>query len=111
MSWSARCSIKVYTVHATYRTSIGGLEALACSALHCPGWTFRNPDDVASLFETIATPLDAHQQRRRGRRAVVVADEIDFDVVSDVLEINAVAPVNVTQAALPLLVDGGGLWR
>ena len=99
-----------HTVHATYRTSIGGLEALACSALHCHRMDVRNPDEVASVFETIATPLDVlinNAGVADGRWSSLT--EIDFDIVSDVLEINAVAPVRVTQAALPLLVDGGGV--
>lgn len=33
---------------------------------------------------------------------------IDFEMASTVLEVNALAPVRVTQAALPLLVEGGG---
>ena len=99
-----------HTVHATYRTSIGGLEALACSALHCHRMDVRNPDDVASLFETIATPLDVlinNAGVADGRWSSLT--EIDFDVVSDVLEINAVAPVKRGNAGCVALV--GRRWR
>ena len=34
--------------------------------------------------------------------------EIDFDIVSEVMEVNAISPVRVTQHALPLLANGGG---
>ena len=33
---------------------------------------------------------------------------IDFEVAGEVLEVNAIAPVRITQAALPLLAKRGG---
>jgi NAD(P)-dependent dehydrogenase (short-subunit alcohol dehydrogenase family) len=70
----------------------------------------RNPDEVASVIGAISTPIDVLVNNAGvadGRWSSL--SDIDFDVVSDVLEINAVAPVRITQAALPLLVDGGGV--
>lgn len=99
-----------YTVHATYRTNEGGLKALTCPALMCHRMDVRSSGDVASVIGAISTPIDVLVNNAGvadGRWASL--SDIDFNVVSDVLEINAVAPVRITQAALPLLVDGGGV--
>lgn len=99
-----------FTVHATYRTNEGGLKPLTCPALTCHRMDVRNPDEVASVIGAISTPIDVLVNNAGvadGRWSSL--SDIDFNVVSDVLEINAVAPVRITQAALPLLVDGGGV--
>jgi len=60
-------------------------------------------------METIGEPVDVlinNAGIADGRWASVEA--IDFDVATEVLEVNAIAPVRVTQAALPRLADGGG---
>ena len=97
-----------FTVHATYRTNEGGLKPLTCPALTCHRMDVRNRDEVASVIGAISTPIDV-LVNNAGVADGRWSSLSDFNVVSDVLEINAVAPVRVTQAALPLLVDGGGV--
>ena len=81
------------------------------------GATFVECDvtEIPTLRETLSTIID-----RRGAPAVLInnagiadgrwasVEAIDFDVATEVLEVNAIAPVRVTQAALPRLADGGG---
>ena len=98
-----------YEVHATYRTSKGGLEGLASSQLHEHQLDVRNEEAVKAMMVSIDTPLDVlinNAGVADGRWSSV--EEIDMDVVREVLDINAVAPLLVTQCALPLLTKKGG---
>ncbi len=98
-----------YEVHATYRTSKGGLEGLACSQLHEHQLDVRDEEAVKAMMASIDTPLDVlinNAGVADGRWSSV--EEIDMDVVREVLDINAVAPLLVTQCALPLLTKNGG---
>lgn len=98
-----------YEVHATYRTSKGGLEGLAYSQLHEHQLDVRNEEAVKAMMASIDTPLDVlinNAGVADGRWSSV--EEIDMDVVREVLDINAVAPLLVTQCALPLLIKKGG---
>ena len=98
-----------YEVHATYRTSKGGLEGLASSQLHEHQLDVRNEEAVKAMMASIDTPLDVlinNAGVADGRWSSV--EEIDMDVVREVLDINAVAPLLVTQCALPLLTKKGG---
>ena len=98
-----------YDVHATYRTSKGGLDGLACPQLHEHQLDVRNEEAVKAMMASINAPLDAlinNAGVADGRWSSV--EEIDMDVVREVLDINAVAPLLVTQCALPLLTKNGG---
>ena len=98
-----------YEVHATYRTSKGGLEGLACSQLHEHQLDVRNEEAVKAMMALINAPLDVLVNNAGvadGRWSSV--EEIDMDVVREVLDINAVAPLLITQCALPLLRKNGG---
>ena len=97
-----------YTVHATYRSNMGGLEGLNHPNVHCHRMDVRNTTEVSAALESISTPIDLlinNAGIADGRWASV--EEIDFETVSNVMEVNAIAPVRVTQLALPLLAQGG----
>ena len=97
-----------YTVHATYRKSTGGLEGLDHPNVHCHRMDVRNATEVKAALESISTPIDLlinNAGIADGRWSSV--EEIDFETVSNVMEVNAIAPVRVTQSALPLLTQGG----
>ena len=98
-----------YTVHATYRSDRGGLERLSCQDLVLHRVDVRSGEDIAAALASMGNSLDllVNNAGVADGRWTAVAD-IDFDVVSTVLEVNAVAPVRVTQHALPLLASGGG---
>ncbi|MEC8632438.1 MAG: SDR family oxidoreductase [Candidatus Thermoplasmatota archaeon] len=98
-----------FTVHATYRTSPGLLSTLGDERLHLHQVDVRDGQAIAGMMDTIGGSIDLlinNAGIADGRWPSVEA--IDFDVASEVLEVNAVAPVRVTQAALPHLADGGG---
>ena len=98
-----------YTVHATYRTSPGLLSTLGDERLQQHQVDVRNGQAIAEMMDAIDAPIDLlinNAGIADGRWPSIEA--IDFDVATQVLEVNAVAPVRVTQAALPLLVEGGG---
>lgn len=98
-----------YTVHATYRTSPGLLSTLGDGGLHQHQVDVRDGQAIAEMMDRIGGSIDLlinNAGIADGRWSSVEA--IDFDVAAEVLEVNAVAPVRVTQAALPLLAEGGG---
>ncbi|MGB0594031.1 MAG: SDR family NAD(P)-dependent oxidoreductase, partial [Poseidonia sp.] len=98
-----------YTVHATYRTSPGLLSTLGDGVLHQHQVDVRDGQAIAEMMDRIGGSIDLlinNAGIADGRWSSVEA--IDFDVAAEVLEVNAVAPVRVTQAALPLLAEGGG---
>jgi NAD(P)-dependent dehydrogenase (short-subunit alcohol dehydrogenase family) len=98
-----------YTVHATYRNALGGLADFATANLQTHTMEVRSDDSVRSVMGSITEPLDLLVNNAGisdGRWPSI--DEIDFEVVSNVLEVNAIAPVRVTQHALPLLDRAGG---
>jgi len=97
-----------YTVHATYRSSMGGLEGLSHPCVHCHQMDVRDSAQVSAVLESISTPIDLlinNAGIADGRWSSL--EEIDFETVSNVMEVNAIAPVRVTQSALPLLAQGG----
>jgi len=98
-----------YTVHATYRTSKGGLVDLRHPKLHLHSMDVRNVKEIASVLQQIETGLDllVNNAGVSDGRWVSIED-IDFEKVAEVMDINAVAPVRVTQQALPLLDQNGG---
>ena len=98
-----------YTVHATYRTNKGGLAELQHPKLHLASMDVRKPDEIASVLQKINDGLDLVVNNAGvsdGRWASI--EDIDFGKVAEVMDINAVAPVRVTQHALPLLDKNGG---
>ena len=98
-----------YNVHATYRQSKGGLDSLSHPNLVLHQMDVRSSDDVAAAMTGVGPTLDLLVNNAGvsdGRWSNI--SEIDFDVVSTVMEVNAIAPVRVTQHALPLLTNGGG---
>jgi NAD(P)-dependent dehydrogenase (short-subunit alcohol dehydrogenase family) len=93
-----------YTVHATYREAPGGLDDFDSERLSTHQADVRDEEALRGVMDAIGGRLDLlinNAGVSDGRWASV--EDIDFAVVSEVLEINAVSPVRVTQLALPLL--------
>ena len=94
-------------VHATYRTTKGGLAALDQSNLTCHRVDVRSDEDVSSLIEAVGAPIDVlinNAGIADGRWPSLEA--IDLDVTMEVLQVNAVGPVRVTQCASSWLSEG-----
>ena len=73
-----------YTVHATYRKSMGGLEGLDHPNVHCHRMDVRNVTEVNAALESISTPIDLlinNAGIADGRWSSV--EEIDFETVSN----------------------------
>ncbi|MEC8681783.1 MAG: SDR family oxidoreductase [Candidatus Thermoplasmatota archaeon] len=98
-----------YEVHATYRSGKGGLADIDNPRLVLHQMDVRNAGEVVAAMEAIGPSLDLLVNNAGvsdGRWPTI--EDIDFDIVSNVMEVNAIAPVRVTQQALPLLANGGG---
>ena len=98
-----------YEVHATYRHDKGALANLNHPGLVLHRLDVRNDQDVASAMDCLGPTLDLLVNNAGvsdGRWSSIA--EIDFDIVSTVMEVNAIAPVRVTQHALPRLTNAGG---
>ena len=98
-----------YEVHATYRLEKGGLAGITNPRLVLHQMDVRNTDEVVAAVGAVGLSLDLLVNNAGvadGRWQTIA--EIDFDIVSDVMEVNAISPVRVTQHALPLLANGGG---
>ena len=98
-----------YEVHATYRSGMGGLADIDNPRLVLHKMDVRNTDEVVAVIGRVGSSLDllVNNAGISDGRWSSIAD-IDFSIVSDVMEVNAIAPVRVTQQALPLLANGGG---
>lgn len=99
-----------YEVHATYREKKGGLADISNPRLVLHKMDVRSTDDVRMAMSGVGPSLDLLVNNAGvsdGRWASIA--EMDFDIVSDVMEVNAIGPVRVTQHALPLLANGGGM--
>lgn len=92
-----------YNVHATYRSSKGGLEEIQNSALNIHQMDVRNKEEISTVINSInsldllinnAGIADGHWQS---------ISEIDMEHALEVLNVNAVSPVLVTQQVLPIL--------
>jgi len=92
-----------YNVHATYRSSKGGLEEIQNSALNIHQMDVRNKEEISAVIKSInsldllinnAGIADGHWQS---------ISEIDMEHALEVLNVNAVSPVLVTQQVLPIL--------
>lgn len=98
-----------FTVHATYRTSPGLLSTLGDERLHLHRLDVRDGAAIAEMMEAIGGPVDLlinNAGIADGRWSSVEA--IDFDTAAEVMDVNALAPIRVTQAALPRLAERGG---
>ena len=98
-----------YSVHATYRKTEGGLTELAHPLLHLYQLDVRSDEAIAAVASVIDGGLDLlinNAGIADGRWASV--EDIDFEVVSEVMEVNAIAPVRVTRGLLPALERAGG---
>ncbi len=92
-----------YDVHATYRSSKGGLEEIQNSALNIHQMDVRNKEEISTVIKSISSLdllinnagiADGHWQS---------ISEIDMEHALEVLNVNAVSPVLVTQQVLPIL--------
>ena len=92
-----------YNVHATYRSSKGGLEEIQNSALNIHQVDVRNKEEISAVIKSISSLdllinnagiADGHWQS---------ISEIDMEHALEVLNVNAVSPVLVTQQVLPIL--------
>ena len=86
-----------YDVHATYRSSKGGLEEIQNSALNIHQMDVRNKEEISTVIKSISSLdllinnagiADGHWQS---------ISEIDMEHALEVLNVNAVSPVLVTQ--------------
>lgn len=98
-----------YSVHATYRKTEGGLTELVHPLLHLHQLDVRSDEAIAAVASVIDGGLDLlinNAGIADGRWASV--EDIDFEIVSEVMEVNAIAPVRVTRGLLPALERAGG---
>ena len=95
-----------YTVHATYRVEKGGLDEIADAKLQPHQMDVRDEVAIGKVVAAIDGPLDllVNNAGISDGRWSQIAD-IEFDVVSEVLEVNAISPVRVVQHTLPLLKE------
>ncbi len=92
-----------YNVHATYRSNKGGLDEINNSALSIHQMDVRNKEDISVVIQSINS-LDLlinNAGIADGRWQSI--SEIDMEHALEVMNVNAVAPVLVTQQALPKL--------
>lgn len=93
-----------YAVHATYRSNMGGLKGVQHAHLSTHKVDVRSDEDVAALMVAVGGRIDLLVNNAGvpdGRWSSIA--EIDLTRAAEVFEINAFAPVRVTQHALPLL--------
>lgn len=98
-----------YSVHATYRKTEGGLTELVHPLLHLHQLDVRSDEAIAAVASVIDGGLDLlinNAGIADGRWASV--EDIDFEIVSEVMEVNAIGPVRVTRGLLPALERAGG---
>jgi len=92
-----------YNVHATYRSSKGGLEEIQNSALNIHQMDVRNIEEISTVIKSISS-LDLlinNAGIADGRWQSI--SEINMEHALEVLNVNAVSPVLVTQQVLPIL--------
>ena len=95
-----------YNVHATYRSSKGGLDGFENTELSTHKMDVRNENEISNVIQSIES-LDLlinNAGVADGRWQSI--SEIDMEHALEVLNINAVSPVLVTQKALPKLTSG-----
>ena len=92
-----------YNVHATYRSNKGGLDEIENPALRIHQMDVRNKDQIVSVIQTIDSLDLLINNAGIGDGRWQSISEIDMEHALDVLNVNAVSPVLVTQQALPKL--------
>tara|TARA_B100000767_G_scaffold266467_1_gene283859 strand:- start:708 stop:1376 length:669 start_codon:yes stop_codon:yes gene_type:complete len=92
-----------YKVHATYRSDMGGLEEIQNQYLISHRMDVRNKDQILSVIQEIDTIdlLINNAGVSDGHWSSIA--EIDMEHALEVLNVNAVSPVLVTQQALAKL--------
>ncbi len=95
-----------YNVHATYRSDKGGLTEIDSVNLSIHQMDVRDKVQISSIVQSVNEIhlLINNAGVADGRWQSI--SEIDMEHALEVLNVNAVSPVLVTQQALPKLVDG-----
>jgi NAD(P)-dependent dehydrogenase (short-subunit alcohol dehydrogenase family) len=94
-----------YNVHATYRSSKGGLEEIQNSALNIHQMDVRNKEEITAVIKSIGSLDLLINNAGIGDGRWQSISEIDMEHALEVLNVNAVSPVLVTQQVLPILSD------
>ena len=92
-----------YDVHATYRSSKGGLEEIQNSALNLHQMDVRNKEEISAVIKSISSLDLLINNAGIGDGHWQSISEIDMEHALEVLNVNAVSPVLVTQQVLPIL--------
>ena len=95
-----------FKVHATFRSAKGGLEAITNPNLSIHQMDIRDKDEIEKVIDSINS-LDLlinNAGVADGRWQSI--SEIDMEYALEVLNINSVSPVLVTQQALAKLTEG-----
>ena len=95
-----------FNVHATFRSAKGGLEAITNPNLSIHQMDVRDKDEIKKVIDSINS-LDLlinNAGVADGRWQSI--SEIDMEYALEVLNINSVSPVLVTQQALAKLTEG-----
>ena len=92
-----------YNVHATYRSSKGGLEEIQNSALNLHQMDVRNKEEISAVIKSISSLDLLINNAGIGDGHWQSISEIDMEHALEVLNVNAVSPVLVTQQVLPIL--------
>jgi NAD(P)-dependent dehydrogenase (short-subunit alcohol dehydrogenase family) len=92
-----------YNVHATYRLSKGGLEEIQNSALNIHQMDVRNKEEISAVIKSISSLDLLINNAGIGDGHWQSISEIDMEHALEVLNVNAVSPVLVTQQVLPIL--------
>ena len=95
-----------YNVHATYRSNKGGLERIKNDNLSIHQMDVRDKIQVSNVVQSVEKIdlLINNAGVADGRWQSI--SEIDMEHALEVLNVNAVSPVLVTQQSMPKLVDG-----
>ena len=95
-----------YNVHATYRSNKGGLEQIENDNLSIYQMDVRDKTQVTNVVQSVEKIdlLINNAGVADGRWQSI--SEIDMEHALEVLNVNAVSPVLVTQQSMPKLVDG-----
>jgi len=94
-----------YNVHATYRSSKGGLEEIKNSALNIHQMDVRSKEEITAVIKSIGSLDLLINNAGIGDGRWQSISEIDMEHALEVLNVNAVSPVLVTQQVLPILSD------
>ena len=95
-----------YNVHATYRSNKGGLEQIGSDNLSIYQMDVRDKIQISNVVQSVEKIdlLINNAGVADGRLQSI--SEIDIAYALEVLNVNAVSPVLVTQQTMPKLADG-----